>query len=442
MFFPSISDLLIKDIVIIDASKTLADAIELMLNNNHRNAVVCDSHKQYIITASDFIKFNLKHNDMNTKLHDLNIRELPLIDKDRNILETLDMLKENIEYIGVVNREGDFVGLLTHTDIMSSIDPHVLMENFTLSDFIKISKRVQWVTKDNLTSDILKQMTNETYSSVVVIENKKPIGIITTKDAMRIFKEKRDLSLSVSHYMVSPVITIDESASLKDAIVFMQSYQFKRIVVVNSEGEVLSIITQKELISLTYSKWASLMKNYQDELKELNQLLESENEKYERLASIDPLTKLYNRQKFYELFISEYKVQKQRDNKMSLLMLDIDYFKKINDTFGHNIGDKVLIEISNILKQTLRNVDIICRWGGEEFVVLLPTATINDTQKIAESLRTKIENSNIIQNYTITSSFGITTILNNDSIEKSVDRADKALYISKKSGRNCVNIIV
>jgi diguanylate cyclase (GGDEF)-like protein len=158
------------------------------------------------------------------------------------------------------------------------------------------------------------------------------------------------------------------------------------------------------------------------------------------MASVDQLTGLYNRYKFTELFVSLYATMVKRENDMSLIMLDIDHFKNINDTYGHNIGDKVLVEISNILKQYFRNVDIVGRWGGEEFVVLVPTANSVNGEKIAEKIRIAIKEAKILDDLQVTASFGITEIKLGDKLEVAISRADEALYEAKNSGRDNTKI--
>ena len=128
----------------------------------------------------------------------------------------------------------------------------------------------------------------------------------------------------------------------------------------------------------------------------------------------------------------------QRQNSMSIILLDIDFFKAVNDTHGHNIGDKVLVEMSKVLLNTLRNIDIICRWGGEEFLILLPTADLNNAKALAEKLRVSIAESEMDVVGNISASFGVARVLEGETMEASVDRADKALYLAKASGRNCV----
>jgi len=128
----------------------------------------------------------------------------------------------------------------------------------------------------------------------------------------------------------------------------------------------------------------------------------------------------------------------QRHNKMSLILLDIDFFKKVNDNYGHNMGDQVLIQISHTLLRTLRNIDIICRWGGEEFIAILPTAPLEIASVITEKIRKSIEELDIDIVGKVTASFGVAEVKEGESMEDVVDRADKALYLAKDSGRNCV----
>ncbi len=128
----------------------------------------------------------------------------------------------------------------------------------------------------------------------------------------------------------------------------------------------------------------------------------------------------------------------QRHNDMSLILLDIDYFKKVNDVYGHNAGDKTLVQVSHILLKILRNVDVVCRWGGEEFLVMLPTADLDHAVVIAEKLRYSIEELDIDTVGQVTASFGVSQVREGEEMQDAISRADKALYLAKDYGRNCV----
>ena len=438
MKFPTVGEIASRDVVLVQRDVSIAYAIEKMVEAEHRNIVVQDTNQFYILTILDVLKLQDTHSVFEDTLEKITLQKIPTIEKSANILDTLEFVNRSIEYVCVTHEDGTLFGLITQTDITSNIDPDTLMENFRLQDFLKLGHRVKWVTKESTTRELLESMVRGSFDNVIVLEEKKPIGILTTKDVMELIKNRNDLSLPVIEYMSSPVDTIDRKASIKEALNFLQEKHYKRVVVVDEMGELTGVITQKELISLTFSRWAMLMKEYQDELCEINHILEIKTKEYEAMASTDALTGLYNRHKFYELYNSTYTTMVQRENEASVVMLDIDYFKQVNDTFGHNVGDKVLIQVAHMLIRTLREVDIVCRWGGEEFILLLPTASLENAAKLAEKLRKNMHTLNIDTVGSISASFGVSQVRKGDDVESVVGRADKALYLAKESGRDCV----
>ena len=165
-----------------------------------------------------------------------------------------------------------------------------------------------------------------------------------------------------------------------------------------------------------------------------------EREKLEKLASIDLLTSIYNRRKFEELFDREYKRSKRYKSELSIIFFDIDYFKKINDTYGHDVGDVILKEVSSTITKNLRETDIFARWGGEEFIILLPETNSNKAFEVAENIRIAILNTNFKDVKRVTISLGITQL--KQELQKSfLKRADQALYKAKNEGRN-ISIIL
>ena len=162
----------------------------------------------------------------------------------------------------------------------------------------------------------------------------------------------------------------------------------------------------------------------------------------ERSSLTDPLTSLGNRRDFQNYFMVN-QAQLQRANRMfSIAMLDIDFFKAINDTFGHAIGDQVLCHISALLSSYLRVSDRIFRWGGEEFVILMPDTTYAEAHVIMERLRHEVEESSYTtrsgHSINMTISIGLHSGTLDCTIEKHVAAADEKLYLAKRSGRNQV----
>lgn len=161
-------------------------------------------------------------------------------------------------------------------------------------------------------------------------------------------------------------------------------------------------------------------------------------EKLEKLAGTDPLTSLYNRRKFKEMLQYETEKNQRYQKSLSLILCDIDHFKRINDNFGHDVGDIALKAFAKKITDNIRDVDVFARWGGEEFIILMPSTSTNSANTVAEKLRKTIEMTSIEQIDHLTASFGVTGFKTSDTIDSFIKRADDALYKAKEGGRNRV----
>jgi len=175
------------------------------------------------------------------------------------------------------------------------------------------------------------------------------------------------------------------------------------------------------------------VKQLQDELKIAKQ-------RYKELSVTDFLTQIYNRRHFMDLFNLEFARSKRYGLDLSLIIMDIDNFKHINDTYGHLQGDKVLREISAIIKTVIRTNDTFARYGGEEFVLMLPQTNLDGSLQVAEKIRQKIEEKNFEGPGRITISLGAACYpcLAIEEQEALIKAADNALYEAKRRGKNCV----
>lgn len=158
----------------------------------------------------------------------------------------------------------------------------------------------------------------------------------------------------------------------------------------------------------------------------------------EEKALLDNLTKAYNRNGFNDIFIKELKRADRYNEPLSIIMLDIDHFKKINDTYGHLRGDEVLKSLSAVIKQHMRSSDYFVRWGGEEFIVLATETLLEGAKTLAENLRAKVEEFNFEEVGTITISLGVAQKQIDESEADFLNRVDEALYKAKNGGRNQV----
>ena len=156
------------------------------------------------------------------------------------------------------------------------------------------------------------------------------------------------------------------------------------------------------------------------------------------LAVTDPLTGLWNRRHTAELLAADLAQTERHGQALSLLMIDIDHFKTINDIHGHQTGDRVLIEVARRLVANVRGTDVVGRWGGEEFVVLLRFCGLPDAVAAAEKLRRQISDAAIAPAGSVTVSIGAAQAAPGDDIAAWLARADAALYEAKRTGRNAV----
>ena len=199
------------------------------------------------------------------------------------------------------------------------------------------------------------------------------------------------------------------------------------------------------LLNLDYAQINKQLIETTIKLENLTQELESKNRLLENLANIDGLTNIYNHRYFQNSLDQEINRSTRRQLSISLVMLDIDHFKKFNDTYGHQVGDFILIELSKLLKKNIRKYDTLARYGGEEFFIILPETDLNEALGVAEKIRLSIESHSFDdgnESYNVTASFGVSESkpATEDDFSKNafLNNVDSALYTAKKKGRNQV----
>ncbi|MHA3103189.1 sensor domain-containing diguanylate cyclase [Acinetobacter sp. ANC 3791] len=179
--------------------------------------------------------------------------------------------------------------------------------------------------------------------------------------------------------------------------------------------------------------------NLEKKVQERTQELEIANNELAKLARYDALTGLHNRRAFNNYIEYLFEQMSRTQQVYAVLLMDIDFFKKVNDTYGHEVGDHVLQRVAELLPSAIRTTDFVARFGGEEFVVLLPATVLDEAVLVAEKIRQTIAQENIIENHPITASIGVSVALQQDAeVNDTIRRADKCLYIAKEQGRNQV----
>ncbi|MBC8478031.1 MAG: GGDEF domain-containing protein [Candidatus Delongbacteria bacterium] len=196
-------------------------------------------------------------------------------------------------------------------------------------------------------------------------------------------------------------------------------------------------------MNLSYEQMNQKLRKANERAEKLAAQLQEANAKLQELVNIDPLTGVHNRRSMTQFLEHEYVRARRYDRHLALLLLDIDHFKKVNDTFGHPQGDSILREMSNLIKGLLRDTDMLVRYGGEEFLVMLPEAKLYAARIAAERIRRNVETHDFAHlpdsTMHITISIGVTELLNEEvcnSTEELIKAADLKLYEAKENGRN------
>lgn len=262
----------------------------------------------------------------------------------------------------------------------------------------------------------------DSYNNIVlIVDNKKVIS--ANNKCLKFFGIKDNICETELH-----------SRLMDSSISYILNYM------VDHNIEVVSIDGVKTTFSVHPKKLSDPSENkYMIELVDITKHINEKN-RLEDKAFTDQLTKVYNRRFFDEYLTKKFKNSRKTDI-MSFILLDIDNFKEINDTYGHGIGDNVLVFLTTLIKNTIRSTDILCRWGGEEFLLITRTDKIT-ASKIAENLRKLIDSSSTghdtIPHFTC--SFGVAETQTNKQLIETVEEADKLLYMSKRNGKNTISI--
>ena len=299
-----------------------------------------------------------------------------------------------------------------------------------------IHKNILLVDSNITNIDILIKLLGDKYDLFVSLNGKDALNIVQTNHIDLIL-----LDIMMPHingYEVCNTLKLDDRT--KDIpIIFITARNDEDSIEKAYDAGGIDYITKpfkpKELLARVQT--VITLQNLIHELKE-------QHEELKLLASTDPMTGLYNRRYFHKTSEPLIDLAKRDKTETSIILIDIDKFKNINDTYGHQVGDNIIISLGKQLENFTRKSDIICRFGGEEFIILLPKTSIDGAAIISEKIRENIQN-NIVylddnKKLSFTISIGVSKVNNDkdEDIDIAIHRADKALYEAKNSGRNKV----
>lgn len=243
------------------------------------------------------------------------------------------------------------------------------------------------------------------------------------------------------------LIEIQTGSGLKNGVHRLQLERLELVGVrVSVERMYLGIIVTWICAILLYLAWriralkmaVRTGKEKEAELAEINTLLDQRSRTLEEKSKLDPLTGAYNRSGIEESLTEAFRKWKYEKKPLSLLLFDVDHFKRVNDTLGHTTGDNVLRELTLLVSSNIRSEDKFARWGGEEFIIVCGDTGLTQATELAEKLRGIIEQQVLFNDLRVTVSFGVAQIRDGETLETLFNRTDQALYVAKNNGRNQV----
>lgn len=415
-----------------------------------------DKHGNYIGISSDFIKIfeqktNTKFNLIKTSTWEQSVKfaQSGKCDIITSVVKTplrSEFLNFTTEYIKVpivaVTRLN--VAFINKADDLEN-KPIGLVKDYAIADIISNMQDNLNITKVNSVSQGLDMVKNAklyafvgSLNTIVYelqsknLQNLKISGKIYDDLKLHIGVVKNDeILLGILNKVIN---TISHEKSLK----IVNKWALVAYESVVDYTLVWKIVFICCVLIILFAYWGIKISHTNKLLKEAQAEIERKNQQLILLASTDKLTQIHNRVRIDELLELQIQKAQKLNIPFAIALLDIDLFKNINDKYGHQVGDKVLSEIAEILKDSIRQTDSVGRWGGEEFLIILPGISSKNLFKIVDSLRLKIKNHLFTKAITSTASFGCSTYMQGDKIQTIVKRADDGLYMAKRSGRDKV----
>ena len=280
-------------------------------------------------------------------------------------------------------------------------------------------------------------------------------GVIDQQNNIVLVTDGKEIILTnKSFYRFFDVQSIEEFEQryngLSDTFINHQDFYSPRTKGGNWAEEILTFAEKERVVSIIdfktmepkaftvqLNKLSSDIDHYVVTLTDITEI-KLQSQQYYFNATHDALTRIYNRSFYLDKIQNELQKAKRYNSNFSVILFDIDHFKKFNDTYGHLKGDEVLVEVAQTVKQSIRSSDILARWGGEEFIILLPETTLDKAELLAENLRKRVSQIAIEGIGQVTASFGVAQFQPQDSDDTLIQRADEALYDAKSAGRNRV----
>jgi len=318
------------------------------------------------------------------------------------------------------------------------------VSNLPIKDFMTC--KVATAEPDTPLSEVTALMSKSRISCIVIVEQDYPLAVVTERDMTRLASQLLNgKSAETLREVMSPgLITLNLEASCSEAVELANAKCIRRMIVVDSEGKLAGVATQSDLLRAHMHDLEFQKNNLENTVTRRTQELHELNKRLMELTNIDPMLDIGNRRSMDEQLKKISERARRYNRPYSVALIDVDHFKKYNDNYGHQMGDDALIKVAAALKNTLRSADSVFRYGGEEFLAILPEVGVEGAAIAGEHMRHAIEALQIEHEFSttgfLTISIGVAEeVIETPSIEFIIERADNSLYIAKANGRNQVS---
>ncbi len=297
--------------------------------------------------------------------------------------------------------------------------------------------------------EVVGIMKEKKYSCVIIAEEGEPKGIITERDmvgvAAELLSSCTTRTLLVDEFMTSPTIAIQEDATLYEALVITQTHKVRHLPVVDSSHQLVGLLTQTDIAQSHFRAIETQRGIIEKLIRERTRELEESNEALKSLSLQDGLLGIGNRRAM-EVDVNFTHANSQRYGRpYSVALLDVDHFKLFNDHYGHQAGDRALKLVADTIQGSIRGSDRLYRYGGEEFLLLMPETSLSDAKMVAERSLALLEAEALVHEKSpfghLTLSAGVSTVNGENSSltwQEVANEADEYLYAAKGEGRNRV----
>jgi|GEM_PF-759298 len=457
---------MVKNVITARETQTVFEACQILFKNRIGALIVIDRNKKPIgiFTERDLLNrvVALDRNPKKLLLSEVMTKGIKVATAAASYQEVYGMMSENnIRHLPIVENEM-LVAIVSMRDLLRySFFKKIDQE--TISAWM--IKEVVTVNHDQTVYDACKLMHEHKIGSVIVVSKKKPVGIVTERDILtKVVAEQRDYNKTcISDIMTTDIKFATTKSGYKEVYELMNRNNIRHLPIVE-KGRLVAIVSIRDLLRFNMRSMEQIISEQMKELNFVKGMFEKTsdqrnrellklNEQLQGLIIVDNLTGLYNHKYFEEILIKELARANRYNRPVSLLFIDIDFFKHYNDVNGHERGNVVLKQLSEVLRKTSRHsdtvfkmepIDIVARYGGEEFVIIMPETDKKGGVARAKRLISDVKeypfyNREAQPGGTLTISVGVSEFpLDAREWSDLIRKADEGLYKAKNSGRDKV----